>query len=78
MTYDLRRPRLKGLIFRPPAPTAIPSRRMAGESRPFVLRLEARVFRPAIAMFSSNDDVLPFPLCASLHRVDMQFDQLIY
>jgi hypothetical protein len=29
-------------------------------------RLEARVFRPAMAMFTSNDAVLPFPLRASL------------
>jgi len=41
-------------------------------------RLEARVFRPAIAMFTSNDAVLPFPLRASLDRVDHQMDQLIY
>jgi len=78
MSYDLRRLRLKGLIFRPP-----------GSNRYFVTpygwkvarlfsRLEARVFRPAIATFTSNDAVLPFPLRASLKRVDNQLDQLIY
>ena len=41
-------------------------------------RLEARVFRPALAMFAGNDAVLPFPLRASLDRVDAQLDELIY
>jgi hypothetical protein len=41
-------------------------------------RPEARVFRPAVAMFTSNDAVLPFPLRASLDRVDAQLDELIY
>jgi hypothetical protein len=40
-------------------------------------RLEARVFRPAVDMFSGDDAVLPFPLRASLHRVDAQLDELI-
>jgi hypothetical protein len=31
-----------------------------------------------MAMFTSNDAVLPFPLRASLDRVDNQLDQLIY
>ena len=35
-------------------------------------------FRPAVAMFTSNDAVLPFPLRASLNRVDAQLDELIY
>jgi len=29
-------------------------------------------------MFTSNDAVLPFPLRASLDRVDAQMEQLIY
>jgi hypothetical protein len=78
MTYDLRRLRLKGLIYRP-----------AGTHRYFVTpygwkvarlfsRLEARVFRPAMAMFTGNDAVLPFPLRQALNRVDSQLDLLIY
>jgi hypothetical protein len=77
MTYDLRRLRLKGLIFRP-----------SGTNRYFVTpygwkvarlfsRLEARVFRPAIAAFTGNDAVLPFPLRRSLDSVDRQLDRLI-
>lgn len=29
-------------------------------------------------MFTANDAVLPFPLRASLNRVDAQLDELIY
>ena len=41
-------------------------------------RLESRIFRPAMAMFSANDAVLPFPLRQALDRVDAQLDVLIY
>ena len=41
-------------------------------------RLEGRVFRPAMAMFTANDAVLPFPLKCALDRVDAQLDALIY
>jgi hypothetical protein len=78
MTYDLRRLRLKGLIYRP-----------VGTNRYFVTpygwkvarlfsRLEARVFRPAMAIFTGTDAVLPFPLRQALDRVDAQLDLLIY
>ena len=39
---------------------------------------ETRVFRPAMAVVTTNDAVLPFPLRASLNRVDAQLDELIY
>jgi hypothetical protein len=41
-------------------------------------RLEARVFRPAMAMFTANNAVLPFPLRQALDRVDEQLDLLIF
>jgi hypothetical protein len=41
-------------------------------------RLDARVFRPAMAMFTGNDAVLPFPLRSALDRADAQLDALIY
>jgi hypothetical protein len=40
-------------------------------------RMEARVFRPAMAMFTANDAVLPFPPRQALDRVDSQLDWLI-
>jgi hypothetical protein len=78
MTYDLRRLRLKGLIFRPPRTNRYFVTPYGWKVARLFSRLEARVFRPAIAMFTSNDAVLPFPLRASLDRVDNQLDQLIY
>ncbi len=78
MTYDLRRLRLKGLIFRPPGTNRYFVTPYGWKVARLFSRLEARVFRPAIAMFTSNDAVLPFPLRASLDRVDHQLDQLIY
>ena len=34
--------------------------------------------RPAMAMFTGNDAVLPFPLRTALDRADAQLDVLIY
>ena len=78
MTYDLRRLRLKGLIFRPPGSNRYFVTPYGWKSARLFARLETRVFRPAFAMFTGNDAVLPFPLRASLNRVDAQLDQLIY
>jgi hypothetical protein len=78
MTYDLRRLRLKGLIFRPPKTHRYFLTPYGWKVARLFTRLEARVFRPAVAMFTSNDAVLPFPLRASLDRIDAQLDELIY
>ncbi len=78
MTYDLRRLRLKGLIFRPPKTHRYFLTPHGWKVARLFSRREARVFRPAIAMFTGNDAVLPFPLRASLNRVDTQLDELIY
>ena len=78
MTYDLRRLRLKGLIFRPPRTNRYFVTPYGWKVARLFSRLEARLFRPAIALFTSNDAVLPFPLRASLDRVDNQLDHLIY
>jgi len=78
MTYDLRRLRLKGLIFRPPRTHRYFVTPYGWKVARLFSRLEARVFRPAVAMFTGNDAVLPFPLSASLDRVDTQLDELIY
>jgi hypothetical protein len=78
MTYDLRRLRLKGLIYRPPKTHRYFLTPHGWKIARLFSRLETRVFRPAVAMFTSNDAVLPFPLRASLNRVDAQLDELIY
>jgi hypothetical protein len=78
MTYDLRRLRLKGLIFRPPRTNRYFVTPYGWKVARLFSRLDARVFRPAIAMFTGNDAVLPFPLRRALDRVDTQLDRLIY
>jgi hypothetical protein len=78
MTYDLRRLRLKGLIFRPPKTHRYFLTPHGWKVARLFTRLETRVFRPAMATFTATDAVLPFPLRASLDRVDRQLDRLIY
>jgi hypothetical protein len=78
MTYDLRRLRLKGLIFRPPRTNRYFVTPYGWKVARLFSRLEARVFRPAMAMFTANDAVLPFRLRQALDRVDAQLDRLIY
>ena len=77
MSYDLRRLRLKGLIFRPPKTHRYFVTPYGWKVARLFSRLEARVFRPAVAVFTSDDAVLPFPLRAALQRVDSQLDELI-
>ncbi len=78
MTYDLRRLRLKGLIYRPAGTNRHFLTTHGWKVAPLFSRLEARGFRPAMAIFTSNDAVLPFPLRQALDRVDVQLDLLIY
>lgn len=78
MTYDLRRLRLKGLIFRPPRTNRYFVTPYGWKVARLFSRLEARVFRPAMAMFTATDAVLPYPLRQALDRVDSQLDLLIY
>jgi hypothetical protein len=78
MTYDLRSLRLKGLIFRPPKTNRYFVTPYGWKVARLFSQLEACVFRPAMAMFTANDAVLPFPLRQALDRVDAQLDLLIY
>lgn len=78
MTYDLRRLRLKGLIYRPPGTNRYFVTPYGWKVARLFSRLETRVFRPAMAMFTGNDAVLPFPLRKALDHADAQLDVLIY
>jgi hypothetical protein len=64
MTYDLRRLRLKGLIFRPPRTNRYFVTPYGWKVARLFSRLEARVFRPAMAIFTATDAVLPSTRCA--------------
>jgi hypothetical protein len=77
MSYHRRRWRRKGLIFRPPKTQRDVLTPHGWKIARLFTGLEARGFRPAPALFTSNDALLPFPLRASWDRVDAQLDQWI-
>jgi len=78
MTYDLRRLRLKGLIYRPPRSHRYFLTPHGWKVARLMTRLEARVFRPALAAFDEHPAALPPKLLAALKRVDTQLDALIH
>src|SRR5215472_6372725 len=78
MTYDLRRLRLKGLIYRPPRAHRYFLTPHGWKVARLMTRLEARVFRPAMAAFQDRPVALPPKLSAALQRVDTQLDALIH
>jgi hypothetical protein len=78
MTYDLRRLRLKGLIYRPPGTHRYFVTPYGWKIARLFSRLDSRVFRPAMAVFTSKHAILPFALRRALKRVDTQLDELIY
>lgn len=77
MSYDLRRLRLKGLIYRPPRAHRYFLTPHGWKVARLMTRLEARVFRPALAAFEPCPAALPPKLSAALQRVDTQLDALI-
>ena len=78
MTYDLRRLRLKGLIYRPPRSHRYFLTPHGWKVARLMTRLEARVFRPALAAFDEHPAALPPKLSAALKRVDTELDALIH
>jgi hypothetical protein len=78
MTYDLRRLRLKGLIYRPPRTHRYFLTPHGWKVARLMTRLEARVFRPALAAFEERPAALPPQLSAALQRVDTELDALIH
>jgi hypothetical protein len=76
MTYDLRRLRLKGLIFRPPKTHRYFLTPYGWKIARLSTRLETRVF--VLLSPCSRALMLPFALRSSLNRVDAQLDELIY
>lgn len=66
------------LIYRPPKTNRYFVTPYGWKVARLFSRLDGRVFRPAMAMFTANDAVLAFPLKRALVRVDAQLDALIY
>jgi len=77
MTYDLKRLRLKGLIARPSGTNRYFLTPYGWKVARLFSRLDARVFRPAIAAFTESTAALPPELRTALKRVDEQLDDLI-
>ena len=77
MSYDLRRLRRKGLIYRRPGTRRYFATPYGWKLARLFSRLEARVFRPALVAFGEARNGLPPALAAALQRVDRQLDVLI-
>jgi hypothetical protein len=77
MTYDLRRLLRKGLLFRQQGTNRYFLTPYGWKVSRLFARLEARVFRPAMAAFGNQVTGLPPPLRAALDKVDAQLDALI-
>lgn len=78
MTYDLRRLRLKGIIFRAPNSQRYFLTPYGWKVARLFSRMEAHVFRPALTAFAEHEAALPPKLCEALKKVDDQLDKLIY
>ena len=77
MTYDLRRLLRKGIIYRQQGTNRYFLTPHGWKVSRLFARLEARVFRPALAAFGDDVIGLPPPLRTALHRVDSELDALI-
>ena len=69
--------RRKGLIYRPPRSRRYFLTPWGWKVARLFARLEARVFRPAVAAFGEEPSALPRPLRAALKKVDAELDQLV-
>lgn len=76
LTYDLRRLRLKGIIWRVPNTNRYLLTPYGRKVALFFTRLHARVFRPGLAAL---DPALPIPsaLAEALSQVDLEIDRLL-
>jgi hypothetical protein len=76
LTYDLRRLRLKGIIWRVPNTQRYLLTPYGRKVALFFTRLHARIFRPG---FAALDPTLPLPgaLAEALSQVDLEIDRLL-
>lgn len=76
MSYDLRRLRLKGIVWRVPHSHRYVLTPYGRKVALFFTRLHARVFRPGFAALDPADPI-PGPLAQALEQVDREIDRLI-
>jgi hypothetical protein len=78
MSYDLRRLRLKGLLYRKAGSTRCYLTPYGLKVSLFLTRLHARLLRPGFAALEpENSSSLPHPLRAALHRVDHEIQHML-
>lgn len=78
MTYDLRRLRLKGLIWRIPGSTRYILTPYGSKVALFLTRLNARLFRPGFACLSEELGVhVPHPLRLAFAKVDREIAKML-
>jgi len=78
MGYDLRRLRLKGLIFRLPGTTKYELTPYGQRVSLFLTRMNTRLFRPAFGSIQEDLGVhVPSPLRQAMDKVNSQIDQLL-
>jgi len=78
MTYDLRRLRLKGVIWRRPGTTRYILTPYGNKVALFVTRLNARLFRPGFACLSEELGVhVPHPLRQAFAKLDREIDKML-
>jgi hypothetical protein len=76
MSYDLRRLRLKGIIWRVPHAHRYLLTPYGCKVVLFLTRLHARVFRPGFAAFDPSA-LIPSPLAQAMTEVEQEIDNLI-
>jgi hypothetical protein len=76
MSYDLRRLRLKGLIWRVPHSYRYQLTTYGRKVALLFSKLEARIFRPALAALE-NALPIPLPLATALEQVEQAIDELV-
>jgi len=78
MTYDLRRLRLKGIVFRKPGTTRYTLTPYGLRVALFVTRLHARLLRPAFGAIDLHEaQPLPHALRAAFARVDAEVQRIL-
>lgn len=76
MTYDLRRLRLKGLIFRIPGTNRYTVTTFGLQAALFYTKVHLRILRPGMAMLTGDDNQLPSPLRKAFEALDEQLREL--
>lgn len=76
MTYDLRRLRLKGLIFRIPGTNRYTVTTYGLRAALFYTKVQLRIMRPGMASMLDSAENFPRPLRSALRRIDKEINRM--